>query len=218
MMLSNAVSSGWSTDVRTNDKKKLDHIVKQALVRRRVVISFFYANLLWWNVTYAQRSSASFGPCTERILGYAPRCLAVTNVAAAASEIAILSADPPALHFITVNTEGALVDTGAIVLAKPQASAAPFETDRQGRTSYVVVSEDGREVSIVRRAQQKNDIQTLSPRSVYRSCSSRISTTTNGRTFSSSESLRQGSLPCLAEPEGRSDRVRCSFPRSRSAT
>ncbi len=162
MRLWNGGNSDCGIDVRTNNRNPLEHIVKQALSQRRVVISLFYANLLWWNVTYAQRSSASFGPCTERSLGYTPRSLAVSSpVRGATSEIAILSADPPTLHFVRLDKGGALVDTGAVQFPKAQASVSFFENDAQGRSSYVLISQDAREISVVRRAQQKFAIRTM---------------------------------------------------------
>ena len=155
-----AGSFDWCTDVRTNKKNPLDHIVKQALSRRRFVLGFFYANLLWWNVTYAQRSSSSFGLCTERSLSYSPRSLTVSGAAAGMrSEIAILSTNPSALHFITLAKDGSLADVDSLPLTKPQGSVFPFDRDRQGKPGYVLLSQDGMEVSIVRRVHQKTEIQ-----------------------------------------------------------
>jgi hypothetical protein len=155
-------NSDCSTDVRTNDKNTLDHIVKQALTRRRFVISLVYANLLWWNVTYAQRSSGSFGPCTERTLGFTPRCLSIASpIAGQAQDIAVLGDDPPALHFVTLGKDGSLIDTAAIPLPKPQGSVSFLETDRQGKSSFVAVSEDAKEISIIRRVNQRADVQSF---------------------------------------------------------
>jgi len=136
--------------------------VKQALSQRRVVLSLFYANLLWWNVTYAQRSSASFGPCTERSLGYTPRSLAVSNPAVGGvAEIAILSADPSALHRVTLSKDGALLDSETVALPKDYLSVSVFEGDRHARGSYVLVSQDARELLLLRPGHHETPFQTI---------------------------------------------------------
>jgi hypothetical protein len=151
-----------SAEGLTKIKDPLDHFVTQALSRRRFVLGFFYANLLWWNVTYAQRSSISFGPCTDRSLGYSPRSLTVTRAAAGrGGEIAILSGDSPVLHVVTLAREGTLADTESIALPGPQESVSLFEDERQGKPSYLLVAQDGMEISIVHRSPHKTTLQTF---------------------------------------------------------
>ena len=124
----------------------------QSCPRRRFVIGLFYVNLLWYHVTYSQRSFTSFGPCSDRALGYTPIGLSVRpSSAKAGTEIAVLSDNHPVIHLYSLSDAGTLVNAGFYQTTSLQQFIFSSDIDSDGENEYITLSQEGTEVSILKR-------------------------------------------------------------------
>jgi hypothetical protein len=125
---------------------------RQPEPRRRLFLSLFYANLLWFQISYSQRSLGTLGPCIDVPLPYTAAGLTLSGPPRhPRAEIAVLSENPPALHFYSLSDSGRIVEIGSAGLSHPCREAASADLDGDGENDVAGLGTDGESVQIYRR-------------------------------------------------------------------
>lgn len=124
----------------------------QAEPRRRLFLSLFYANLLWFQVSYSQRSLGTFGPCVDLPLPYTPVGLTFSGpLRQPGAEITVASESPASLHFYAISDSGRIVKTGSAVLSLPCHELATADLDGDGWSEFVGLSPEGENILVLNR-------------------------------------------------------------------
>jgi hypothetical protein len=155
----NAGSSGCSAGVQSEGRlivtifPSLDSATSlQPEPRCRFFLSLFYANLLWFQISYSQRSPGTLGPSIDVPLPYAPVGLTMSGPPRhPRPEIAVISEDPPSLHFYTVSDTGTIVEIGSAGLMHPCREIVSADLDGDGENEIVGLGRDGESVHIYKR-------------------------------------------------------------------
>jgi hypothetical protein len=116
------------------------------------MVGLFTANLLWLQISYAQRQYTSFGPVSERALGFVPAGLAMrASTIPARNQVAVLSPSPPSVHFYALADSGGIVPTGEVSLTGPRNGLLAADLDGDGEPEFITLHPEGTEASVLKR-------------------------------------------------------------------
>ncbi len=120
--------------------------------RRRLFLSLFYANLLWFQISASQRSLGTLGPCIDVPLPYTPVGLTLSGPPRhPRPEIAVVSESPPSLHFYSLSDSGKIVEIGSARLMHPCREMVSVDVDGDGENEFVGLGPEGETVQIYKR-------------------------------------------------------------------
>ncbi len=120
--------------------------------RRRFALSLFYVQLLCSPGVFAQRTHTAFGLFSDHQLGFRPSGFGLGPPESGTTEFAVIAADRPAIHLLEVGGPQRVRHTSTISSATRFRYVAAADVNRDKRTDYVALAEDGWSLSVFARS------------------------------------------------------------------
>ncbi len=126
-----------------------------SFTRGRFALSLFYVQLLCSPTILAQRTHTAFGLFFDHQLDFRPGGFALGPPELGTTELAVMAADQPAIHFFELGGPQRLKRTSTVMTQTTFRRIAAADMNRDKRIDYVALAEDGWSLSVFTRSAKK---------------------------------------------------------------